>query len=59
MLGASIAHFELDEFVAARHAFTAGACVVPKGDEVLAKRFRTWLRKCDAELDGASGLEDG
>ncbi|TYZ57564.1 hypothetical protein PybrP1_009179 [[Pythium] brassicae (nom. inval.)] len=52
-----IALFELDEFAAARRAFTDGTRAVPKGDEALAKRFRTWLRKCDAELEGDSEHE--
>lgn len=50
----SVAHFELDEFRLAKQALAAGAHVVTSEHEALRKRFQTWLRKCDAELDGTS-----
>ena len=46
-----IAHFELEQYAAAKKAFAAGKVVVPAASESLGKRFQTWIRKCDAELD--------
>ncbi|KAF1321114.1 Gtp-binding protein era, partial [Globisporangium splendens] len=46
-----IAHFELEQYREAKKAFDDGKLMVKKGNDVLAKRFQTWIRKCDAELD--------
>lgn len=43
----STACFALDEFEAAREAFQAGLAVEPANSA-----FKTWLRKCEAELAG-------
>uniref|UniRef100_K3WMM5 CS domain-containing protein n=1 Tax=Globisporangium ultimum (strain ATCC 200006 / CBS 805.95 / DAOM BR144) TaxID=431595 RepID=K3WMM5_GLOUD len=45
------AHFELEQYREAKKAFEDGKLMVKKGNDVLAKRFRMWNRKCDAELD--------
>lgn len=47
----SIAHFELEQYGDAKKAFAKGKSVVKKGNDLLEKRFQTWLRKCDAEMD--------
>ncbi|TMW62669.1 hypothetical protein Poli38472_005287 [Pythium oligandrum] len=46
-----VAHFELEEYSLAKKAFAAGKKVVEAKEEALLKRFQTWIRKCDAELD--------
>ncbi|RLN74272.1 hypothetical protein BBJ28_00006224 [Nothophytophthora sp. Chile5] len=43
--------FSLEQYVEAKRAFQRGKQAAPKANEALAKRFLTWLRKCDAELD--------
>jgi tetratricopeptide (TPR) repeat protein len=43
----STACFSLDEFEAAKEAFQAGLAVEPSNST-----FKTWLRKCEAELAG-------
>ncbi|GLE00424.1 hypothetical protein PINS_up009181 [Pythium insidiosum] len=47
-----VAHFELEEYSAAKKAFAAGKhAASKKNNDALVKRFQTWIRKCDAELD--------
>lgn len=56
MYECSVAHFELEQFAAAKKAFQGGKQVVAKENEPLVKRFQTWIRKCDAELDSTTML---
>ena len=44
----SVALFHMDEFEAAKGALEEGARLDPAN-----KQYKTWLRKCQAELDGA------
>jgi suppressor of G2 allele of SKP1 len=44
-----IACFRLEEFEAAKEAFDAGAKIAPENPQ-----FKTWARKCQAELAGMS-----
>lgn len=44
----SIACFHLEEYEAAKQAFDAGAKLTPDQTQ-----FKTWIRKCQAEIDGA------
>lgn len=44
------AHFELEQYAEAKTAFEAGEKAVVDVD-ALRKRFKTWIRKCDAELE--------
>ncbi|OWZ14007.1 GTP-binding protein Era [Phytophthora megakarya] len=46
-----VAQFELEKYAEAKRSFQAGKGATPKANEVLVKRFQTWIRKCDAELD--------
>ncbi|KAG7395904.1 Suppressor of G2 allele of SKP1 [Phytophthora boehmeriae] len=46
-----MAQFELEQFADAKRAFQRGKQATPKANETLIKRFQTWIRKCDAELD--------
>ncbi|KAG2771493.1 hypothetical protein JG687_00002147 [Phytophthora cactorum] len=46
-----VAQFELEKYSEAKRAFKRGKETSPKADEALIKRFQTWIRKCDAELD--------
>jgi hypothetical protein len=46
----SVALFQMDEFEAAEEALRAGAALQEEGS--MATHFRTWLRKCKAELEG-------
>jgi hypothetical protein len=46
-----VAQFELEKFAEAKRAFQRGKETAPKANESLTKRFQTWIRKCDAELD--------
>lgn len=50
-LDLSIAAFELDEFESARDAFQRGAQLDPENSQ-----FKTWLRKCAAELKEPVGV---
>lgn len=52
LLRKGTACFALDEFEAAREAFQAGLAVEPANST-----FKTWLRKCEAELAGEEGRE--
>lgn len=52
----SIAHFELEQYGDAKKAFETGRSVVKKGNDALEKRFQTWIRKCDAEMDSTCVL---
>ncbi|KAJ0389144.1 hypothetical protein ATCC90586_011541 [Pythium insidiosum] len=47
----AVAHFELEQYSAAKKAFLAGKQAASNKSEALVKRFQTWIRKCDAELD--------
>lgn len=42
-----MACFSLEEFQTARAAFEAGSKLDPKNSQ-----YKTWIRKCDAELAG-------
>ncbi|POM69717.1 GTP-binding protein Era [Phytophthora palmivora] len=46
-----VAQFELEKYAEAKRAFQSGKEVTPKTNEALAKRFQTWIRKCDAEME--------
>ncbi|KAL3667053.1 hypothetical protein V7S43_007996 [Phytophthora oleae] len=46
-----VAQFELEKYAAAKQAFLYGKEAAPKANEALIKRFQTWIRKCDAELE--------
>lgn len=56
-----MALFELERFQEARAAFLGGKATVAGAadgaDAQLLRRFQTWVRKCDAELDSASRVE--
>lgn len=43
----SIACFHLEEYEAAKQAFEAGASQAPSMTQ-----FKTWIRKCQAEIEG-------
>ncbi|KAG7382378.1 Suppressor of G2 allele of SKP1 [Phytophthora pseudosyringae] len=46
-----MAQFELEKYAEAKRAFQRGKEAAPKSSEALVKRFQTWIRKCDAEMD--------
>ncbi|KAK1946060.1 Protein SGT1 [Phytophthora citrophthora] len=52
-----VAQFELEKYAAAKQAFQSGKMASPKANEALIKRFLTWIRKCDAELDSDDEAE--
>lgn len=45
------AHFELEQYAEAKNAFEDGE-KAEADDDALRKRFKTWIRKCDVELEG-------
>ncbi|DBA02433.1 TPA: hypothetical protein N0F65_008647 [Lagenidium giganteum] len=49
-----MAHFELEQYDRAKQAFQQGKNGASKSSKQLVKRFQTWIRKCDAELDSTS-----
>ncbi|CEG36400.1 sgs-domain-containing protein [Plasmopara halstedii] len=46
-----MAQFELEKYAEAKQSFQNGKEATPQVNEALIKRFQTWIRKCDAELD--------
>lgn len=52
-----VAQFELEKYAEAKQALQKGKEAAPKEDEALIKRFQTWIRKCDAELDSDGEAE--
>jgi len=51
-LARSIASFHMEEYEAAKEAFDAGALLEP-GNQL----FKTWTRKCQAELEGEAHVQ--
>ena len=45
----SVALFHMEEYEAAKEAFEAGQSIS------IESTFKTWIRKCDAELEGECG----
>ncbi|KAE9320103.1 hypothetical protein PR003_g17806 [Phytophthora rubi] len=52
-----VAQFELEKYAEAKRAFQRGKEAAPKDNAALVKRFQTWIRKCDAELDSDGEAE--
>ena len=50
------AAFALEKFDVATHAFTQAAACSDDASDVWRKKLRTWIRKCDAELEGRTTL---
>ncbi|KAI9988062.1 hypothetical protein PInf_024322 [Phytophthora infestans] len=46
-----VALFELEKYAEAKRSFQQGKETASNADEALVKRFQTWIRKCDAEMD--------
>jgi hypothetical protein len=56
---ARLALFELEEYKDAKEAFQGGkAALALDAGEQAAKRFQTWIRKCDAELDSMKAFSE-
>jgi hypothetical protein len=48
-----MAAFSLEEFESAKSSFTDGQKIAPEAQQ---NQFKTWIRKCDAELAAGSSL---
>lgn len=57
-----LAAFSLSEFETAKGAFEKGAALLQaSGKSDATRKYKTWIRKCDAELEGThntTSIED-